>query len=293
MHLAAPAAMALLASFAAGLLHRRLQPALAVPVLAGLCALSALSVLWVLVLLTLGFLSHVAWVAQVMSWCSAVNHAHHAVPPVVGAAASAALAGSVWSAKRYLRNNPLPARSTASGSELVVLPDAGPTAYAVPGDPGRIVVSVAMLRALDDEERRVLLAHERAHLRHRHHRYVHVGDLAAAAVPILAPIRSRLRFATERWADETAAEAVGDRVLTARAIARAALATSGAPATALAAADLGVPARVDALLGRPRSSGPTAVSWSLTAVVAVLLTAAASTVQLHHLGEFVAQICGT
>ncbi|WP_281261931.1 M48 family metalloprotease [Streptomyces rishiriensis] len=44
-----------------------------------------------------------------------------------------------------------------------------PMAFASPGSPGRIVVSWAMLRCLTDREREALLAHERAHLRCRHH----------------------------------------------------------------------------------------------------------------------------
>jgi hypothetical protein len=63
--------------------------------------------------------------------------------------------------------------------------------------------------------------------------------------------------ALERWADEDAAAAVGDRALTARALARAALARSGhrrasGPAGALAAADHDVLRRAEALYAPKR-----------------------------------------
>ena len=75
-----------------------------------------------------------------------------------------------------------------------------------------------MLRALDSRERRVLIAHERSHLRRGHHRYIRLTELAVAAVPVLAPLKARVRFAVERWADEDAAVEVGDRRSVARAI---------------------------------------------------------------------------
>ncbi|WP_405072198.1 hypothetical protein OG558_22650 [Kribbella sp. NBC_01510] len=98
-----------------------------------------------------------------------------------------------------------------------------------------------MLAALDGDERRVLLAHEAAHLNHRHHLYVHLverepspdrsialSELAAAVNPLLAAVPSVVRTSVERWADEDAAVAVGDREITARAVAKAGLATATA-----------------------------------------------------------------
>src|ERR1019366_3181879 len=125
---------------------------------------------------------------------------------------------------------------------------------------GRVGVSTAMLRALPPDERRVLLAHEAAHLRHHHHLYVQLAELGAAANPLLRPLALAVRDGTERWADEDAAAEVGDRALAARALARAglarALASPGlrmAPLTTLPAVDSGVAHRALALLApRPR-----------------------------------------
>lgn len=106
-----------------------------------------------------------------------------------------------------------------------------------------------MLQSLNDVERRALLAHERSHLRHRHHRYLLLADLACVFPPA-RPLCRLLSFYLERWADEDAARHVGSRKVVAQAIARAALATTTAlPAGALAMSSLGVPERVKALLG--------------------------------------------
>ncbi|MFD6798385.1 M56 family metallopeptidase [Streptomyces cyaneofuscatus] len=138
------------------------------------------------------------------------------------------------------------------GGDLAVLPDDVPYAYALPGSPGRVMVSTAMLAALDPAERRALLAHERAHLDGRHHRLLLATRLAGCVNPLLRPLRAALVYSTERWADEEAARVTGDRRLTARAVGKAALISAPGPAAAAVAgfAAAGpVPRRVAALLG--------------------------------------------
>ncbi|MFJ7329934.1 M56 family metallopeptidase [Streptomyces cyaneofuscatus] len=138
------------------------------------------------------------------------------------------------------------------GGDLAVLPDDVPYAYALPGSPGRVMVSTAMLAALDPAERRALLAHERAHLDGRHHRLLLATRLAGCINPLLRPLQAALVYSTERWADEEAARATGDRRLTARAVGKAALISAPGPAAAAMAgfAAAGpVPRRVAALLG--------------------------------------------
>lgn len=109
---------------------------------------------------------------------------------------------------------------------IEVLKDDRPDAYVVGGPRARIVVTSGMLGLLEPAEREVLVAHERSHLRHRHDRYTTLALVAAAAVPPLGFVTSRLRLALERWADEDAAAEVGDRLLVARAIIRASLAVT-------------------------------------------------------------------
>lgn len=135
-----------------------------------------------------------------------------------------------------------------------VLPDSSAYAYALPGTAsspgGRIVVSTGMLHCLDADEQRALLAHERAHLAGRHHRFLLVAQLAAVTNPLLRPLREAVVYTTERWADEDAAGVLGDRRTVARAVGKAALASRGramAGVTAFASAGP-VPRRVAALL---------------------------------------------
>ncbi|MFJ3775668.1 M56 family metallopeptidase [Streptomyces sp. NPDC090075] len=160
----------------------------------------------------------------------------------------------------------------AAAGDLCVVDSPRPDAYALPGRPHRIVVTTGMLRSLDGAEREALFAHERAHNAGGHHFFLAVAELAAHCHPALRRVRDVVRLAVERVADEAAARAVGDRRLTARAIARAALARQGGgaerPAFVPGVASGPVPQRVEALLaprGRRRAGG-----W-----VAVLLVACA------------------
>lgn len=119
-----------------------------------------------------------------------------------------------------------------AGTELLVISDSIPRAFAVPSllhQPGRIVVSTAMLRALDAEQRAMLLAHERSHLRHRHSWLRSAARLSCAIHPMLGGIGGQLDAALERWADEDAVTAVSSRRAAAHSLGRAALATLGLP----------------------------------------------------------------
>ncbi|MFH7334293.1 M56 family metallopeptidase [Streptomyces sp. KHY 26] len=146
-------------------------------------------------------------------------------------------------------------------TEVAVLPDPVPYAYALPGGRReRVVVSTGMLGALASRERRALFAHERAHLAARHHRHLLLVQLAACANPFLLPLRTAVAYAAERWADEDAARAVGSRRAVAHAIGRAALASARpapAPTLPALAAPGPLPRRVAALLG----PAPAARAW--------------------------------
>ncbi len=166
---------------------------------------------------------------------------------------------------------------------VVVLADPAPDAFAVPGFPGRVVVSTGMLDALDATERQILLAHERAHLRHRHHLFLAASRLAAAAHPALRPLDAAVAYTVERWADEVAARAAGDRRRTARAIGKAAL-VRGRHERAVPVLGFGdstgrrrtgpVPRRVAALLAAPPVPRPLLVL--LVVAVAALAVACAT-----------------
>ncbi|MEZ0165392.1 M56 family metallopeptidase [Kineococcus sp. LSe6-4] len=174
---------------------------------------------------------------------------------------------------------PLPRRLRARGS-----------ATARAGSTGRVVVSHGMLRALTPDQQRVLLEHERSHLEHRHHLWVQLGELVAVVNPLLSGVPGWVRDAAERQADLDAAERVGDRTLTAQAIAAAALARSRTPPApargrpGLHATGGDVARRVEFLLRTgtrgPSGRGSVVVLW---AVVGLSLLTGAGT--LYSLGD--------
>ncbi|MFI8458081.1 M56 family metallopeptidase [Kitasatospora sp. NPDC085464] len=196
---------------------------------------------------------------------------------------------------------------TADG-DLVVLPGEEADAFALPrhrGRAGRVVVTEGMLGALGPSERAVLLAHERAHLRGRHHLLSGVADLAATVHPALGRLREALEFHLERWADEAAARAVNSRRTAATAIARAALAGSATSTAVSSAAPSGafarggdrllsvrtgpVPQRVEALLG-PEPVGPKgrgARTVALGLIAAVVISAVLALGLAYGLHEYV------
>jgi hypothetical protein len=292
--LAIPALVAVAVAVVAASAMRGAAPRLAVPLLAVLASLAGAGAVAALLGLAMGT-GAVPGIAGVVRWCTPLEPSDGHVPWPVGVGAATVL---VVGARRVhrLRTRTRSVRDAASAAPgpLVVLPVDRPEAYAVPlHDGGRIVVSTGMLRALDADERRVLLAHERAHLDHRHHRYLATGEIASAMVPPLAVLARRIRFATERWADETAAAEVGDRKLVARALARAALAADGEPTTGVLAFGRGdMPRRVEALLQDPPARRTLRAGLASFAGATGLVGAgAASSVQFHHLARLVEHVC--
>jgi len=244
-------------------LGRRLPPAAAAVLLTTLALVTALATGLVLSLAGFLWLAQLPQIARVGHWSSVVLRSDNWLPGVTGAVAGVCAFGlllaALTRAVRAVRAIVVAARTCrrlgpAAGG-LVVIEDLEPTAYAVPGFSGRIVVSTAMLRTLSAVERRALLAHETAHLRYRHHVYTQLTDVAVAANPLLRPLRAAVGLAVERWADEAAAAETGDRHLVARALARAGVARSRVraplPSAALAAADTNLAVRIRALLEPP------------------------------------------
>lgn len=174
---------------------------------------------------------------------------------LLGAAVAQLVAAQyAWLRWRRRLADACPPASSPADDSLVIIADADAWAFAIGGRGARIVVTQGMLRLLSASQRRVLLAHERAHLIYGHHRLAAVARFAAAVNPILRPARSAVEFLCERWADEYAAAEVGDRELTARSLGTAAVAGSSVIGGAGPAyIRIGVVQRVAALL-RPDGS---------------------------------------
>jgi Zn-dependent protease with chaperone function len=198
-----------------------------------------------------------------------------AIPALI--VVTVAWARTLWRHSR-IRRQAERALTGLPSSQIAVLPDETPYAYALPSrDRGRIVVSTGMLACLDTQEREALFAHERTHLTAHHHRFLLAAQLAARANPFLRPLKTAIAFSAERWADEAAAHTVGDRRLMARTVGKAALVSRPAVTQSFAgfAAPGPVPRRVQALL----DPAPDTRTWppAYTAVGLALWMAAAGT----------------
>jgi Zn-dependent protease with chaperone function len=213
---------------AARWIAERGAPAPAARALVAAALVAAVSWAWSLLLLALTLLDDVPPLAVLDD-----NPTLDLPEPVPGPVALAAGLLLAWAAVRLARDayrrHDTVRRLRAAGlpqADLVVADWAAPLAAAVPGRPGHLLVTTGILKLLDADGRRVVFAHERSHLAHRHHRLAAGAAAAAAINPLLAGVRGAVAYLIERWADEDAARAVGDRELTARAVARAALATT-------------------------------------------------------------------
>ncbi|GAA0670028.1 M56 family metallopeptidase [Streptomyces thermocarboxydovorans] len=267
-------------------LARRLPPRPAARALACAALVTAIGWAGALALLAFTGVAQVPQVAAEGQWSVAALRAEDPVYRIVAAVSALMLVVGVVSlvvaAVRQVRHLLRARRECAhlpGDTDLVVVDDDAPLAFALPGTPGRIVVSRGMLRCLADGEREALLAHERAHLRSRHHLFQSVWRLSAALNPLLRPLAVAGGFVLERWADEDAAESVGDRKIVAHAVGRAALASAGAPRPiAMAVTGGAVPQRVRALLAPPpaRRNLPFVAGGILLAVCCASLANAAS-----------------
>jgi Zn-dependent protease with chaperone function len=285
----APVSLALLGMAAGWFLPRYLRPKAATQLLTAAVVVTTGAVGAALVQVAVAGASEVPAVADVFGWCRALYHGQHGAAPVVGLVAWIGLAFMATAAWRHLRRirRERAVFAEVDGIELVDLD--GPIAFAVPGRRGGIVLGTGLLEHLDGEQRCAVLAHENAHLDLNHHRYLNAVGLCAAAVPVLRPLASQVRFQTERWADEVAAGTIGSRRLLASTIAQVALMPSpGAATMPLGFHGDRTIERVDALLN-PRSSPVLVAVGGTCAVLGAVATG--SVIQVHHLAEFVAHIC--
>lgn len=277
-----PLLVAILLAAGSPVLATRLPPAVAARMLTGSAILAALASSWALVLLAGTLFGQQDQVARRAHWSARVLRTVDPVPRVVAVLAALALLTICGRTLRALARHAHAwhaARALCAGtvSELLVLEQAAPQAFAVPGRHPRIAVSTGMLHALDAPERRVLFAHERSHLRHRHDRYLLAGALAEALNPLLIRHRRDIAYVCERWADEDACTAVKSRPLAARALARAAVAALAPAAATLGFERLRVPHRLAALHApRPAARPLLTAAYAACAAVPVIAVADAT-----------------
>jgi Zn-dependent protease with chaperone function len=237
---------------------------------------------------------------QVVSRGDPVPYSAGTLAGLALAAAAVAVAVIIRDRARALAESYRRAAQLHGSDTVVVVPGPGIEAYALPGRPGRIVISDFLLDQLGAGSRVALIAHEQAHLSARHYLFVAAARLAAAANPILIPVARAVEYTVERWADEHAAEVTGDRGLVAETIGQVALLASPRPrrmrSMSLGAVGLRarrvslawagpVPRRVAALLTAP----PPQRIILLGACIAIVLVAGAAALEtagdLHALLE--------
>ncbi len=159
------------------------------------------------------------------------------------------------------------------GEGLILVPETRPAAYCLPdayAERGAIVISTGTIDLLADDQLRLVLAHERSHLRQHHHvamqlsttlvhafGWVPLFRLAAEEVPLLLEMAAddeALRTAASGTARAATPQGSTRRRL-AQTLITLASAPHAAPTGALAAAGSSAIARVHRLSEAPRSLG--------------------------------------
>ena len=134
------------------------------------------------------------------------------------------------------------------GLDALVVDHPAAAAYCLPGRAATIVLTSAAVAALSDQELVAVLAHERAHLRGRHHLVAAAASALARSLPFVPGLqwaRAEQSRLLEMIADDEAA-AGGARLSVARALLTLAGAT--VPSAGLGAADVAAVARVERML---------------------------------------------
>lgn len=280
-----PLLLAAVLALATAALHRRLPPVLATRVSTAalvVVAAAAVPTVWIT---GASYLVHAPLIGRWMDSCAEALHAHHPMSPWLGVPALLLTAVGIGRAVRTVRAY-RDVRDDRPGVDVVVDDDL--VAFTVPGRGGRIVLSTALQEALSHDELQVVLAHERAHGRHRHDRYLLVAQVAAALLAPLQPLVSRLRFSLERWADEEAVQVCGDRRFVARTLGRVAVYRADRR-PALAFTGLGVAGRMSALMAPPAPQPNLAGRGLLLGLIA--LTSVFAAFQIQHLAGMALSFC--
>jgi Zn-dependent protease with chaperone function len=170
--------------------------------------------------------------------------------------------------------------------DVVVLDHPHPNAFCVPGSGGQVVLTTGALGLLTPPELDAVVAHERAHLRGRHHAVAAAASVPAVAfpaLPLFTATRREVRRLVELAADDRALQRTA-RVTLAEAVLR--LAAPPATGTALGAASTAAAERVLRLANPHRPLGRLATAPRLVAVatLAVLPLTAVTLPAMTDLG---------
>lgn len=191
----------------------------------------------------------------------------------VAARTAVALSGSwaraTWARRAHRRAVVLAGRPRHDIDALIVDCDTA-AAYCVPGRHRQVVLTTAALAALSDAELAAVLAHERAHLRGRHHHLVGVAAGLARAfpgIPLFQAAKEQVAALVEMVADDVAAGA-HHRATIATAV--VALAGMHAPQAALGASGSAALTRVRRLVAPAAPLHRAALLAGVLAVVGIV-----------------------
>jgi Zn-dependent protease with chaperone function len=172
--------------------------------------------------------------------------------------AGAVVARTVATAATHLRAARRQAVRHAQTARLVGRPDpdlgavvvdhAQPAAYCVAGPHPTVILTTAVLEALDPDQVDAVLAHERAHLACRHHQLLAIARIGRQMLPFLPLMRvadTQITRLVEMHADDAAR---ADRDARPLATALVVLAAAAGPAPGLAAASTDAVQRIQRLL---------------------------------------------
>jgi Zn-dependent protease with chaperone function len=226
------------------------------------------------------------------------RHLPSSVSPVVlvglAGLALAMLAKTLRSLRRFHRHQRLLGTLVATAEhdaslDVSIVESPLPICMATGALRPRILVARALLDALEDEERTIVLAHERCHVERRDALIAAIASLAASLHMrwIGRWLRAELGIAAEQVCDEQAARIVGDRVAVAATILVVQRAWSAEPghvdSLGVAFAGACIERRVRSLLAPPlRVRSFAVLAWCLALAAALEVTAAG---ELHHLVE--------
>ncbi|GHE39162.1 M56 family metallopeptidase [Streptomyces lavendulocolor] len=165
------------------------------------------------------------------------------------------LAAALWRARRERRRHAEVLAMVGRARPdlgVTVLEDDRPAVYCLPGTGHRIVLTSAALAALEPRALDAVIAHERAHIRQRHHLVLAFAEALERAFPRVGLFRAaaeETRRLVEMAADDEATDRTDSLTL---AGALVELAGAGVPAASLAASGGQVAGRVRRLLGPRR-----------------------------------------
>ncbi|MBU6532394.1 M56 family metallopeptidase [Streptomyces sp. NPDC048405] len=153
---------------------------------------------------------------------------------------------------------------------VTVLDHDRPAAYCLPGHGHRVVLTTAALTTLEPRALDAVIAHERAHIRQRHHlvlAYAEALERAFPRVPLFRTAASETRRLVELAADDEAT-ARSDALTLASALVE--MAGAGVPAASLAASGGHAAGRVRRLLA-PQRPLKRAIAWGGALVAGAVL----------------------